>query len=350
MPKNIVPFQVDFAKNGTPVSSRDQAIKILDEVNRLHANGAKKVGITYSANQAQTDKIIDTYQKGGWKTGTNGANQASVVAQIEQLLTTPKYQHLQGVYQTVPITTMQYDSKGNPKPADPSSVKKSLEHASQFMDSGGVLLGWTNQKTPQGSLAIGGGVASAVQTIGQKKMINEWVQDKLPQSTLTDDLPLSPPKKTTSGTTQMQDLQALDNEEMARKKKSVSIQSDEINSLLDAFKKHCGEQWVKDNPPENKNGQLKLSFKSEENMTDFFKQQASEGKSFIMVDEKTQKVMAYSNGDGKIYRPGKDGPQEITGKSLTPKEGEMEDLPKLDSFKMPAKESTQESVSKPQHA
>ena len=97
-PSGIVPFQVDFKKKGTPVSSAAQAMQILDEVARQHANGAKTVGITYPPNQDQTDQILKTYKSGGWKTGTSGANQADVIAKIEQLLATPKYQHLQGVF------------------------------------------------------------------------------------------------------------------------------------------------------------------------------------------------------------------------------------------------------------
>lgn len=181
----IVPFQIDFIKNGVGVLAKDQAIKILDEVERLHANGAQRVGITYSANQDQTDKIIDTYKNGGWKTGTTGSNQASVIAAVEQLLVEQKYQHLQSVYQTVPITTMKY-SNGKALAADDTSVQNSLDHASQFMAEGGVLLGWKNQNIPEGALAIGGGVASQVQTSSQKQMINNWVQSHLSQTpTLT---------------------------------------------------------------------------------------------------------------------------------------------------------------------
>lgn len=344
MPNSIVPFRVDFEKDGTSVSSRAQAIKILDEVARLHANGAKTVGITYSANKDQTDKIIDTYNKGGWKTGTSGANQATVISEIEQLLTEPKYKHLQSVYRTVPITTMEYDSKGKPAPAKDTAVKQSLDHASQFMESGGVLLGWTNQKTPPGKLAIGGGVAAGVQTPGQKQMINDWVKNNLPPPSLEDDIPLTPLKKTVSETSQLQALQVLEKEESARKKKSTSVQSEQTEALLEAYKKHCGEEWFKNNPPQkNDEGRLNLSFKSDEDMADFFKKQADSGKSFIMIDEKTNKVIAFSNGDGKLYRPGKEGPQEITDKSIMPKESDMKDLPDLDGFKIPAKETTQES-------
>ncbi|KTD57143.1 hypothetical protein Lsai_1747 [Legionella sainthelensi] len=179
-PNGIVPFQVDFKKNGIDVSSKEQAIIILDEVAKLHAHGAKTVGITYSANQSQTDKILDTYRKGDWQTGTIGSNQASVIFEIEKLLTETKYQHLQGVYRTIPITTMKY-SNGRAMTADDPSVQKSIEHASEFMANGGMLLGWRNQSTPQGHLAIGGGVAANVQTLDQKHIINKWVQSHLLQ-------------------------------------------------------------------------------------------------------------------------------------------------------------------------
>lgn len=181
----IVPFTVPFAKGGAPVSARDQAIKILEEVNRQHINGAKTVGITYSANQEQTADILKTYKSGGWKTGVGGSNQASVISEIEKLLATPKYQHLQGVYKTVPITTMKYAGGITPLKADDASVQQSLNAASQFMAGGGVLLGWQNQSTQQGHLAIGGGVAAKVQSTHQRQMVNDWVQMNLQSHAFT---------------------------------------------------------------------------------------------------------------------------------------------------------------------
>ena len=193
-PSGLVPFQVDFQKNGSAISSRNQAIKILDEVARLHANGAKTVGITYSANQDQTAQILKNYKTGSWKTGTAGANQASVISKIEELLAEPKYQHLQGIYRTIPITTMKYNSQGQAVVADDASVKQSLSNASQFMANGGVLLGWRNQSTPAGQLAIGGGVAVNMQTATQKQMISHWVQSHLsPLSNLAQATPLTAP-------------------------------------------------------------------------------------------------------------------------------------------------------------
>ena len=185
----ITPFNVDFKKNGASVSATDQAIQILEEVNRQHKNGAKKVGITYSANQEQTAAILDTYNRGGWKTSLAGANQASVIMEIEKLLATTKYQHLQGVYQTVPITTMKYADGGNALTADDDAVQRSLKAASFFMDDGGVLLGWQNQFTKPGHLAIGGGVANTVQSQSQRQMIDNWVHTNLQSRGLTHGTP-----------------------------------------------------------------------------------------------------------------------------------------------------------------
>ncbi|KTC96440.1 DUF1768 domain-containing protein [Legionella erythra] len=173
----INPFEVNFKeKNGTAISAEAQAKTILNEVSRIHKEkGAKVVGITYSANQAQTEEILKTYANGGWKTNTQGSNQAAVIQKIEELLATDEYKHLQNVYRTVPITTMKYQN-GQAAPADNSSVEESLRKASEFMSNGGVLLGWKNQTTPQG-LAIGGGISDQVQTPVQKKMINDWIQN-----------------------------------------------------------------------------------------------------------------------------------------------------------------------------
>lgn len=181
--QSIIPFKVDFAKqvgnNQIAISEVEQAKTILNEVDRLHKLGAKTVGITYSANQDQTDKILATYaNKNQWKTRTAGSNQAMVINNIEKLLETSDYQHLQSVYRTVPITTMKYVNH-TAMPADNSSVQKSLTNANQFIANGGVLLGWQNQFTKPGHLAIGGGVAAKVQTNEQKEMINQWVTEKL---------------------------------------------------------------------------------------------------------------------------------------------------------------------------
>lgn len=168
MPVEVI--TIDFSKN----SAQQQAMQILDKVQALYQLGHERVGITYSANQEQTEQIKVTYGSGQWQTKTSGANQAAAIAAVEHLLATAKYQHVQTVFRIVPITTMDY-RKGNLTALN-SDVKQSLEDASQFIDDGGYLLGWANQLT-YGSVAIGGGVAARSQTPEQKKMIEQWINN-----------------------------------------------------------------------------------------------------------------------------------------------------------------------------
>lgn len=173
----IIPFQVNF---GGKMNARAQAEQILNKVKELHQAGAAMVGITYSANQRQTEAIIAAYSGQQWKTRTAGINQAQVIQVIEALLEKPEYQTLQGVYRTIPITTMKYeDSSPIPIAADNKSVEKSIKNAEDFMAGGGVLLGWRNQLTRKGRLAIGGGVAQSIQPPAQREMIEQWVSDRL---------------------------------------------------------------------------------------------------------------------------------------------------------------------------
>ncbi|WP_454781453.1 hypothetical protein [Legionella sp. WA2022007384] len=165
------------------------------------------------------------------------------------------------------------------------------------------------------------------------------------QSKGEEEIPLVPPKQTVQSTTQMDGLIQAEEEELQSKKKSVRIQSEQAEALLAAYKEHCGAKWVKDHPPEkDKDGRLTLSFKSEEDMASFFEKQAKAGQSFIMVDAETNKVIAYSNGDGKLYQTSKDGPKAYEGGPLIPSKEAMKDLPDLDGFTLPAKDEPKESM------
>ncbi|MGL6030027.1 MAG: hypothetical protein ACRC0B_07005 [Legionella sp.] len=168
MPVEVI--TIDFSRN----NAQQQAKQILDKAQALYQQGHEKVGITYSANQDQTETIKQTYGRGQWQTRTSGANQAAVMAAVEQLLATPEYQHLQTVFRIVPITTMEYGRRNNT--ALDGDVQQSLNDASQFIDDGGYLLGWANQLT-NGSVAIGGGVAAQSQTSAQKEMIQQWINN-----------------------------------------------------------------------------------------------------------------------------------------------------------------------------
>ncbi|KTC65233.1 hypothetical protein Lade_1416 [Legionella adelaidensis] len=263
----LIPFQVDFEKQGAPLSTRAQAITILDEVARLHAMGAKKVGITYSANQAQSENILQVYNQGGWKTGTTGSNQAAVIEEIEKLLTERKYMHLQDVYRTVPITTMKY--------ADPEAVQQSLQQATQFIEDGGVLLGWRNQLTPKDQLAIGGGVAKSVQPLAQKQMIADWVQTHLQQAHLTATHSTAPTP-------------------IAQSAQSVPVEAKSEKSILANVIKDYDAQFKIPNTENYKPGyakpeiipspassqSVKLNFPNKEKATNFFIEQAEKGGTF----------------------------------------------------------------------
>lgn len=131
--------------------------------------------------------------------------------------------------------------------------------------------------------------------------------------------------------------------EKESKKQSALIQSEEMDKILEAYRQHCKnktppKEIKEDDLKADKDGKVNLQFDSPEDMTSFFKQQAEEKQRFIMIDAQTNKVIAYSNGDGQLWRPGKNGgpPENITDKpSLVPTESEMKDLPDHDKFTMP---------------
>lgn len=231
--KNIEVFTVRFDS----LSTEQQATFILDKVNQLHQQGHATIGITYSANQEQTERIKKTYAQKQWKTNTSGANQAAVIARIETLLKKETYAHLQGVFRIVPITTMDYRNKNST--AKDEDVQDSLNDASQFITTGGYLLGWANQLTPKGTLAIGGGVAAQSQTVAQKKMIQSWVSNTFFQtpsssSTITDTTPVkvTPPVKENSQKAPAKNV--LDDElVLAQRKKALKQKIDPIFTQLE---------------------------------------------------------------------------------------------------------------------
>ena len=173
----LIPFRVDYSLSANDADR--QAEIILKRVREESIkNPGKKIGITYSANQDQLSQIQGAYSQGKSISGVSGANQAAVMSSVERLLLRPEYQHLQGIFRIIPIVTMKYNS-GAVVAADKHMVEKSLSDASQFMDEGGVLLGLTNQHTPQGQLAIGGGVAKSIQPQDQANLIKTWVSGNI---------------------------------------------------------------------------------------------------------------------------------------------------------------------------
>ncbi|MBV8802707.1 MAG: hypothetical protein JO131_07075 [Gammaproteobacteria bacterium] len=167
MPGIFLPFLLDFQK----YSNKKQAEIILNEAARLQLEGYKKIGITYSANHGQTANIRRCYQNNIWLTGTQGANQADVIRHVELLLQTPKYHHLQGTFEILPITTIA------PTNTLKNYVLNDLNYITQFIRNGkNAVLGWQNQHTYRhNSYAVGGGVSQQLNTEG----LNSTVQDYL---------------------------------------------------------------------------------------------------------------------------------------------------------------------------
>ncbi|RUR21738.1 type IV secretion protein Dot [Legionella qingyii] len=82
--------------------------------------------------------------------------------------------------------------------------------------------------------------------------------------------------------------------------KKVGVEGDDLKLIIEDYKRKYGEQsWYKE--PEEKDGKVTLTFPSQEEVGIFFEAQARENRSFIIVDNKTNEVIAYSNGDGNLY-------------------------------------------------
>ncbi|WP_299734254.1 hypothetical protein [uncultured Endozoicomonas sp.] len=169
----VTPIVLDFKKD----DNKTQAEKILQQAQTLLQNNPdlSGVAVTYSANHEQTLKIIDTYNKGNWFTGTNGANQADVMREMEKLLETGQFKHLQSKMRIAPITTMQHD--GSSATNDEFAI--SLDNIKQLTNNNWHILGWQNQLTHRNTVApfaIGGGVSKAMPADHQRQ-----IQDHLKQ-------------------------------------------------------------------------------------------------------------------------------------------------------------------------
>lgn len=81
---------------------------------------------------------------------------------------------------------------------------------------------------------------------------------------------------------------------------TTSVKSDEIYTFAADYKKlYSKKPWYKE--PEVKNGKMELSFPSNEEVINFMRHESDQKITFVFFDEKTRKVMAYSNGDGNLY-------------------------------------------------
>lgn len=155
----FIPHTVSFQDN----SAQNQAKEILDNAKILVDKGYEKVATTYSANQDEMKKINDHYTSPATKPFPNcGTNQGNVINALRNLLNTdPNYTELKSKFFVIPIPTMLGGgASGN---ADDDAVTESLQHAEQFLNTGGALLGWRNQESDDKNetVAIGGGIANS---------------------------------------------------------------------------------------------------------------------------------------------------------------------------------------------
>jgi hypothetical protein len=149
-------------ENHPNVTFDDEAIVILDAAQKSLDAGASGVGYIYSANYGQTVTIERTYFKGGWNTGTSGANQAQMVMAVEQLLGKAKYSHLQGKLHILPVTTMDYNSIPSwNEDIHIGIIYTDLKRIENYLMVGWDVLGLQDQKNnAKKPYAIGGKIAN----------------------------------------------------------------------------------------------------------------------------------------------------------------------------------------------
>lgn len=95
-------------------------------------------------------------------------------------------------------------------------------------------------------------------------------------------------------------------QERLKKKNTIKagITSDDLNSIIQDYRDKYSQNNVYQEgykEPGVEDGKAYLTFPSEEKLGEFMTDQAEKGRVFIVVDGTTNKVMAYSNGNGKLY-------------------------------------------------
>lgn len=169
----FINFYLPYSQEGAIVSSQEQAKAILTKARNLIADGAKGVGITYSANYGQTREIERIYFAGGWNTQTKGANQADVMCNMESLMVR-EYDMLQGKVHILPITTMNAFSDWVERwneDVQLGIVTTDLDRIRIYLETGWHILGWQNQSTIKNSTspyAVGGGIAQLPDLVKDK--------------------------------------------------------------------------------------------------------------------------------------------------------------------------------------
>jgi len=169
----FISFYLPYRQNGAYIPPDSQAQAILTKAQTLVDKGAPGVAITYSANYGQTREIIKVYAAGGWYTGTDGANQAAVMCEMEQLMSSP-YTALQHKMRIAPITTMNaYADPVTPwnETVLADIVTADLARIETYLQNGWCVLGWQNQDTVNNTghpYAVGGGIAQLPPAVAVK--------------------------------------------------------------------------------------------------------------------------------------------------------------------------------------
>lgn len=99
-----------------------------------------------------------------------------------------------------------------------------------------------------------------------------------------------------------------------------SSESDDMALIIKDYNKlYSKESWYKE--PVTHNGKTSLTFPSETHLADFMMDQSDKHRKFIVVDGKTNKVIAYSDGDGILHHG--DGKEFKPGDKPTPSDMDL---------------------------
>lgn len=165
---------LDFYVPHEGIKKNDQARRILSMVEKCVEQGFTKVGIIYSASQQQTKDIRATYESDEWYTKTKGSHQAAVMAEVERLLQTSQYKHLQNVFRILPITTCQHEDETGE--ARSEWITENFFYIESFLtEKDNLVLGWYNTQPVSGQ-PVQYAINSNVLTPEQSNQIQEQLQ------------------------------------------------------------------------------------------------------------------------------------------------------------------------------
>jgi len=155
----IHPFQVPFEDaKGKGIGAQAQAAQILADMQAmLTERPDAKIGITYSANNDQSESIINGYKTGDCSIG--GSNQGAVFTIVAAEI---KKRGWNDKVHILPVSTCLHS--GGADAVDDQIVKRDAQNIAQHLGAGWVVLGLQNQhlKNTPNKYSIGGGVAAKV--------------------------------------------------------------------------------------------------------------------------------------------------------------------------------------------